>query len=223
GGQLDPVLFWHFVSALAQGRGIASELADAAAGMLSSGNIDPSEPERFWQGYHWAVLFHLLKRLKSFEGGILPDGFEPLTFMSSAANIARGEKRYPDALGLGTGGGDQNSMARAAQAQLVMAVLFRMVRDGISEREARRHVLPHEGQPTETDDQHEGFARTWSDWKARTAEFKNVPVEALVEDAKAAVRGEIPSETYDLDGQTIQQLWHWAFERRSRNPRRGKF
>ncbi len=215
-GQLDPVRFWELVASLARGRGIADELEESAADGVGKNGTKPDDPPtHIWRRYQWSVLFHLLKRLGMFGSGALPSSFLPAAFKAPAVDRLRGTRHHIDLLGLNTGGGEQRPFARAAQLLLVRAVLYRKACDGISEAEARRRVLPPEGHPTDKDINNVGFARTWLDWKRRTAETLSVSLTQLGEDAEAAARGEGNLEGfYAPDAATVKKLWRWAY-----NPR----
>lgn len=215
GGRLDAPAFWGFVASLAQGRGVADEMEEAAASMVAkatAGKVTrvPDNPQAPWKAAQWAVLFHLLKRLRAFGYDLLPRSFLPVAFQAVAVNIVRADSLHPDLLGLGTARGKQRPQARAAQQLLVGAVLYRKSRDGITEDEARHRVLPPEGRPGPNEIDGGGFRRTWRDWKKRTAKVKGVPVERVGEDAEAAARSEAPSDVYELDTATVEKLWRVA-------------
>ncbi len=207
-GQLDPCQFWELVAGLARGRGIADELEEIATNMLGESDTGPNDPPR----YHWSVLFHLLKRLGQFGSGVLPKKFSPTAFMLAADDRVRGRRQHVDMLGLNPSGRNQRALARAAQALLVLAVLHRKAFDGITEAEARRRVLPPEGHPTDKDINNQGFARTWLDWKRRTAEVLGVSLNQLGEDAEAAARGEGNFvDFYAPSASTVKEYWRLAY------------
>lgn len=207
-GRLDVDAFWTFVSALAQGRGIADQVTEAAAAFAASHGGLPGGPAgagaEAWRAAQWAYLFKVLQGLTAVPGAILPRDFAAAAFSAVAVNMLSGKAggEHMDLLGLGTQrGGKQHAEDRAARRLLVGAVFYRAARTNKSVAATRRAMLP--------DDDIQD--RTWQGWVREVAKAKNVPVKDAGADAKAAVRTGTASEVYDLDDERIRALLRTAW------------
>ncbi|TPL53355.1 hypothetical protein FJ937_08350 [Mesorhizobium sp. B2-4-4] len=206
GGRLDAAEFWSFVASVAEGRGIADEIEDAAVSVVAGGGA-PTEPVKLFRDIQFAVLFHLLGRLQSVGDAILPASFRPAAFRAVMLNLISPDGgTHPDILGLGSTRAGEGALYRAARRQLLMAVYVRAEKDGISLAEARRRVLPEPAHDL-------SFGRTWQGWQREVAKAKGVSIDRLGDDARAAVHSAGPSP-YELDRETVDTLWRWAWRPR---------
>ncbi len=211
GGRLDGPAFWAFVAALGRGRGIAEDIAAAAAGHLADvgglPEIPLDDPARATDAgfaalrmVQWAMLAALLRRVTAFPGEIVPREFKAVTFLAAADNIVAGRGElgkgpHMDLLGLGTRkGADWKAEARAAKRLLVGAVHFKAELTGQSAARVRADMLP------DLPD------RTWKDWTRAVAKAKRVPVEKVGEDARAAARLGGDQSPYNLGAADVARL-----------------
>ncbi len=216
GGRLDAPAFWAFVAALGRGRGIAEDIAAAAAEHLAEvgglPEIPLDDPARARDAglaalgmVQWAMLSALLRRVTAFPGEIVPRAFKASMFVAAADNIVvgRGELGkgpHMDLLGLGTQkGADWQAEARAAKRLLVGAVHFKAEQTGQSVAKVRADMLP------DLPD------RTWKDWTRAVAKAKRVPVEKVGEEARAAARLGDNQSTYNLGAADVARLWQVAW------------
>lgn len=204
GGRLDAAAFWGFVGELARGRGIADEIADAAAVHVTGHGGLPDALAEAWQAVQWAVLSAALTRLDG-AGSILPTEFSAAAFRAVADNVQSGTGggEAQDLLGLRTQRGTaDNAEGRAARRLLVGAVFFRAEKTGKSVAATRRAILP----PDLADG-------TWKDWTREVARTKRVAVPDVGQDARAAARGEAGTDptVYDLDADAIARLLRVAW------------
>lgn len=198
GGRLDAVAFWGFVGQLARGRGIADEIADAAATNVAERGGVPNDLAEAWRAAQWAMLSAALTRLAG-AGSILPTEFSAAAFRAVAVNVLSGTGggEVQDLLGFGTQRGTaENAEGRAARRLLVGVVYFRAERTGQSIAKTRAATLLNLPD------------RTWKDWTREVARAKRVPVPDVGLDARAAARGEAGTDPtiYDLDASAVQRL-----------------
>lgn len=203
GGQMDAAAFWSFVGDMAHGRGIADEIADAAAANVAGRGGLPDDLAEAWQAAQWAMLSALLARLTA-AGAILPQDFSAAAFRAVADNMLSGTGggEAQDLLGLGSQRGTaDNAEARAAKRLLVGAVHFHAERSGQSVAQVRAAILP------DLPD------RTWKDWTREVARAKRVAVPDVGQDARAAARGEAGTDRaiYDLDADAVARLLRVAW------------
>lgn len=204
GGRLDAAAFWGFVGQLAQGRGIADEIADAAADHIAERGCGlPDDLAEAWQAVQWATLSAALTRLAG-AGSILPTEFSAAAFRAVADNVLSGTNggEAQDLLGLGTQRGTaDNAEGRAARRLLVGAVFYRAEKTGQSVAKTRREML------SDLPD------RTWKDWTREVAQAKRVGVRNVGSDARAAAQGEARTDptVYNLDADAIARLLRVAW------------
>lgn len=203
GGRLDAAAFWGFVGELSQGRGIADEIADAAAVHVGGHGGLTNDLVEAWQAVQWAMLSATLTRLAG-AGSILPIEFSTASFRAVADNVLSGTGggEAQDLLGLRTQRGTaDNAEGRAARRLLVGAVFHRAERTGQSAAKTRREMLP------DLPD------RTWKDWTREVAQAKRVDIRNVGDDARAAARGEAGTDptVYDLDADAIARLLRVAW------------
>lgn len=207
-GEMDAARFWVFVSDLAQGRGVDTELAAAATDLVVEHGV-PEDPAELWRSYQGAVLFHLIQRLHlGGRSGVFPkDILDAPSLLAHALNLARGDAQLPELLAHRSKQGPR-PMGTLARQRLVGAVVFLAEKEGISEAEARRRLLPPEGHPTEEDRLNTGFYSTWLNWK------KKAEASGVVERAKSAAKGFVDPGPFDLSKDEITQAWEFALARR---------
>lgn len=204
GGRLDAAAFWSLVGDLAHGRGIADEIADAAAANVARRGGLPADLAEAWRATQWAMLSALLTRLAA-AGAILPQDFSAAAFRAVADNVlsGTGEGEAQDLLGLGSQRGTaDNAEARAARRLLVGAIFYRAEQSGKSVAHVRRAILPlnlADG--------------TWRDWTREVARAMRVAVPDVGQDARAAARGEAGTDptVYDLDADAVARLLRVAW------------
>lgn len=136
GGRLDMDDFWHFVAALAQGRGITEALhSDGLEGVCNTPNSPANTLEqRKRRAYHIAVTAHLLAaagRLPG-QGSILPPGYNHGVVVHDllgmlGGNTGQGEADPQILTSMKKG---KAGLRRAAQRRLVGVVYWRMGRTG---------------------------------------------------------------------------------------------
>ncbi|MEW9836227.1 hypothetical protein [Mesorhizobium marinum] len=206
GGRADAAAFWSFVASVAEGRSIADEIEEAAVSAVA-GQGALAEPAALFRDIQFAIVFHLLGRLRAVGDAILPESYRPAAFRAVMLNLINPEGGiHPDVLGVGSTRAGDGALHRAARRQLVMAVYFRAEKDGVSLAEARRRVLPELAHDL-------SFNRTWQGWQREVASAKGVSIDRLGDDAKAAVHA-ADASTYDLDSETVENLWRWAWRPR---------
>lgn len=198
GGRLDGPDFWIFMAALARGRGIADEIADAAAANVADHGGLPAKAAEAWRAAQWAMLSGLLNRLTT-VGEIMPKEFSAAAFRAVALNVLVGGRggEAQDLLGLGTQRGTPSEAeVRAAKRLLVGAVFFRAEQKGQSVAAARRVMLPDIPDAT------------WKGWTRDVAAAKGVTVREVGKAARGAARGEDGTDraVYDLDADEVARL-----------------
>ena len=197
-GQLDLTEFFEFSSSLAQGRGIAKQIAEDAESLaLQHGGPPPDNPDEKWAREQWAILFVLIRQLADFEDDLLPEDFWAAAFLLPALNVLRGPKRgiHMDPLGLGTTRKGDGPRQRLARYQLVRAVYFMAARENISLESARQKIMP------------DLPVRTWQDWQREVADAEGVAIHQIGKTAEAAARGEGNPFLYALTPEKIASLW----------------
>ena len=137
GTRLDAPAFWAFVAKLARGRGIADDIAEAAARHIAeaapggAGGVAEEEQAlatfRMWQ---WSLLTALLRRVTALPGEIVPRDLIAAPFIAAADNIvgAGGAMRggeHMDLLGLGTPRGSDRAAKRRALRRLLVGAVCR--------------------------------------------------------------------------------------------------
>lgn len=203
-GKNDPVLFWAFIADLAEVCRVPEELAAAAALQLVSHGSLPDNPEQMWRAAQWAYLWALLTRIGAFPGSILPEEFSTAAFRAVAHNAMTGrtEAKYLDLLGAGTQTGTERAaLEKAARGACVGAVFYQAEKLKRPATKIRAKLFPatlHKN--------------TWADWLDEAALAQGVTTAELKAQARAAARGEVDPVRYDLDDQTVKDLFQIGWQ-----------
>jgi hypothetical protein len=146
GADLDADRFWHFVTALAQGRGITSRLHDE--GLEAVADVPPGARlhERQRRAYHIGLLTRLVTDIGRLPGlpSILPGNFSHGLIAADLQSMLAGQtgqgRGKPQVLYGGESGID--NLRKMAREQLVGAIFWRMGRSGLSQTKVREALIP---------------------------------------------------------------------------------
>jgi hypothetical protein len=155
-GDVDADAFWHFVTALSQGRGITSRLHDG--GLAAVADVPPGahRHDRERRAYHIGLLTRLVTDIGRLPGqpSILPGNFSHGVIAADLLSMLAGQTGQGRGKPLVLYGGESgiDNVRQLARQVLVGAIFWRMGRSGLSQAKVREALMPDLGK------------RTWDGW-----------------------------------------------------------
>jgi hypothetical protein len=152
GADLDADAFWHFVTALAQGRGITSRLHEAGLAAVAGAPPGAHRHDRERRAYHIGLLARLVTDIGRLPGqpSILPGNFSHGVIAADLLSMLAGQTGQGRGKPLVLYGGESgiDNLRKMARQQLVGAIFWRMGRSGLSQTKVREALIPDLGKQT---------------------------------------------------------------------------
>lgn len=200
-GALESDKFWHFMAAVARGRGITETLH--ASGLQWADKAPPSPkkslPHRQFRAYHIGLLAQLLMDAGRMGGAsVLPGNFNHSLIASDLISMlgGKGGLGEADPLILTSGRGGKATIRRHARNRVVGAILWRAEHSKKSVAAVRASYLP------------DVVKTTWDSWMKEAKEYGG----NVVEDAKKAGRAGDVSSPYAVTDDKLRRLVALAHE-----------